>query len=131
MFHPCCMYGWIIVGTHVSNPVLTMCVCIDEHVIDVVYLDYHGSTEIYTEIKSPQGGGRHLKSTGRHSRFLNLMATEAFLKIDMRHGYLRDKREGYFLNLKCDIAPKIVSDIRQGYFPLVTGAHSFLSDSDM
>ena len=49
--------------------------------------------------------------------FLNFdTATRAFLQFDMRHGHLRDMRQGYFLNLTGDMGLKIVSDMRQGYF---------------
>ena len=47
-------------------------------------------------------------------------ATWPFLKFDMRHGHLSDMRHGYFLKLTCDIGAKIVSDMRQEYFWLVT-----------
>ena len=43
-------------------------------------------------------------------------ATGPFLKFDMRHGHLSDMRQGYFLNLTCDIGAKIISDIRHRYF---------------
>ena len=48
-------------------------------------------------------------------------ATRPFLKFDMRHGHLSDMRHGYFLKSTCGIGAKIVSDMRQGYFWLVTG----------
>ena len=39
-------------------------------------------------------------------------ATWPFLKFDMRHGYLSDMQQGYFLNSTCDIGAKIISDMR-------------------
>ena len=47
-------------------------------------------------------------------------ATGAFLKFNMQDGHLSDMGHDYFLKSTCDIA-KIVSDMRQGYFWLVTG----------
>ena len=54
-------------------------------------------------------------------------ATRPFLKIGRRHGYLRNRRQGKFLNSTCNMGPEIVSDMRQGYFPLVTDNTSLFS----